>query len=101
MGDAREESIVYVLARTETARISNLASTTTVRLLTAHDIPQALELSSGAGWNQTSEDWRTLIELEPESCFAMECATRSPRDQNAAIPLKPAFAKSHRLLHRH
>jgi GNAT superfamily N-acetyltransferase len=53
--------------------ISNLASTTTVRLLTAHDIPQALELSSGAGWNQTSEDWRTLIELEPESCFAMEC----------------------------
>jgi GNAT superfamily N-acetyltransferase len=46
---------------------------TAIRLLTADDIPLALELSAAAGWNQTSYDWRKLIELGPESCFALEC----------------------------
>ncbi|MGH9612936.1 MAG: GNAT family N-acetyltransferase, partial [Bryobacteraceae bacterium] len=44
-----------------------------IRSLTAADIPQALELSSIAGWNQTAEDWLMLINLAPESCFAFEC----------------------------
>jgi GNAT superfamily N-acetyltransferase len=44
-----------------------------IRLLTLNDIPQALELSSGAGWNQTTEDWRTILELAPDSCFAVDC----------------------------
>ena len=44
-----------------------------IRPLTAGDIPQALALSAAAGWNQTSDDWRMLIELDPESCFAFEC----------------------------
>lgn len=29
----------------------------------------AFELSSLAGWNQTPDDWRRLIELSPEGCF--------------------------------
>lgn len=43
-----------------------------IRALTGEDIPQALELSSGAGWNQVAEDWRTIIDLNPESCFAID-----------------------------
>ena len=49
------------------------SSNNVIRLLTAADIPQALELSSIAGWNQTAEDWLMLINLAPESCFALEC----------------------------
>lgn len=51
---------------------NNLASPVTIRCLTADDIPQALELSSGAGWNQTAEDWRTIIEIDPDSCLAVD-----------------------------
>ena len=42
------------------------------RKLTASDIPSAVQLSTEAGWNQTAEDWRTLIELTPEGCLAIE-----------------------------
>jgi GNAT superfamily N-acetyltransferase len=44
-----------------------------IRGLASEDVPQAVELSSGAGWNQTEEDWRTIIELDPDSCFAVDC----------------------------
>ncbi|MDQ6708627.1 MAG: GNAT family N-acetyltransferase, partial [Acidobacteriota bacterium] len=44
-----------------------------MRRMNARDIPAALELSSEAGWNQTGRDWRTLLELAPETCFAIEC----------------------------
>jgi GNAT superfamily N-acetyltransferase len=44
----------------------------TIRLLHAGDIPAAMELSATAGWNQTAEDWRALLSLNPESCFATE-----------------------------
>jgi GNAT superfamily N-acetyltransferase len=43
-----------------------------IRLLTAADVPATLALSSAAGWNQTPEDWRRMIELEPEACFGVE-----------------------------
>jgi GNAT superfamily N-acetyltransferase len=43
-----------------------------LRLLQAQDIPSALELSAEAGWNQTADDWRMLIDLAPESCLAIE-----------------------------
>ena len=43
-----------------------------LRRLVASDIPAALGLSEQAGWNQTSEDWRTLIDLAPEGCLAIE-----------------------------
>jgi GNAT superfamily N-acetyltransferase len=42
------------------------------RLLNVSDIPAAVQLSSQAGWNQTGEDWRMLIDLAPEGCLAME-----------------------------
>ncbi len=43
-----------------------------LRKLRKSDIPAALELSTEAGWNQTAEDWRTLVELAPQGCFAIE-----------------------------
>lgn len=38
--------------------------------LTIDDIDNAWRLSSQVGWNQTSGDWRRLLELFPASCFA-------------------------------
>ena len=43
-----------------------------LRLLSAKDIAAAVELSAQAGWNQTGEDWRMLLDLAPEGCLAME-----------------------------
>ena len=45
-----------------------------LRKLSIHDVPAAVELSTEAGWNQTSEDWRTLIELSPDGCLGLEVA---------------------------
>jgi len=42
------------------------------RTLRAADIPAAMQLSSEAGWNQTEDDWRMLIELSPQGCLALE-----------------------------
>lgn len=43
-----------------------------LRRLVASDIPAAVGLSEQAGWNQTGDDWRLLIELAPEGCLAIE-----------------------------
>ncbi len=43
-----------------------------LRLLRAEDVPAAFQLSAQAGWNQTEEDWHTLLDLAPEGCLAME-----------------------------
>jgi GNAT superfamily N-acetyltransferase len=43
-----------------------------LRRLVASDIPNAVGLSEQAGWNQTDEDWRLLIDLAPEGCLAIE-----------------------------
>src|SRR5204862_2651063 len=43
-----------------------------LRRLRAADLPAAAQLSTQAGWNQTEEDWRTLLELSPEGCLAIE-----------------------------
>ena len=43
-----------------------------LRLLRISDVPQAMQLKDAAGWNQTEDDWRRVIELEPEGCFAVE-----------------------------
>ncbi len=42
------------------------------RKLRVSDIPAAAQLSAEAGWNQTEEDWRLLIDLAPEGCLAIE-----------------------------
>ncbi len=43
-----------------------------LRRLVASDVPAAVGLSEQAGWNQTGDDWRLLIELAPEGCLAIE-----------------------------
>ena len=43
-----------------------------LRRLSPGDIPAAVGLSEQAGWNQTGEDWRMLIDLAPEGCLAIE-----------------------------
>jgi GNAT superfamily N-acetyltransferase len=45
---------------------------TILRRLAASDLPAALELSEQAGWNQTPDDWRMLIDLAPEGSLAIE-----------------------------
>jgi Predicted acetyltransferase len=47
-----------------------------IRLLFESDIPAAMELKEAAGWNQTEDDWRRLLTLEPEGCF---CAIKDGR----------------------
>jgi ribosomal protein S18 acetylase RimI-like enzyme len=44
----------------------------TLRTMRAEDVPAAFQLSAQAGWNQTEEDWRTLLALAPETCLAIE-----------------------------
>jgi len=41
-----------------------------IRLLFESDIPAAMRLKEAAGWNQTEGDWRRLLTLEPNGCFA-------------------------------
>ena len=43
-----------------------------VRVLTAADIPQAMLLKRAAGWNQTEDDWKRLLQLSPDGCFGVE-----------------------------
>ena len=43
-----------------------------LRSLNVEDIPAAFWLSAQAGWNQTEEDWRTLLDLAPSTCFGIE-----------------------------
>lgn len=40
------------------------------RLLALDDLESAFTLSSTAGWNQRLADWRMLLRLAPEGCFA-------------------------------
>jgi GNAT superfamily N-acetyltransferase len=51
--------------RTETVNL--------LRTLTPVDIPAAMRLKDAAGWNQTETDWRNVLGLEPDGCFAIEC----------------------------
>lgn len=44
-----------------------------VRLLSTADIPAGMRLKEAAGWNQMEADWRRVLALEPEGCFAIEC----------------------------
>jgi predicted GNAT family N-acyltransferase len=41
-----------------------------IRLLQESDIAAAMELKEFAGWNQTENDWHSLLKLEPDGCFA-------------------------------
>src|SRR6202030_77785 len=58
--------------RSSSARHSFMAEHETLRMLRAGDLPAACQLSAQAGWNQTEEDWRMLLELAPKTCLAIE-----------------------------
>jgi GNAT superfamily N-acetyltransferase len=47
-----------------------------IRLLIESDIPAAMQLKEAASWNQTEDDWRRLLLLEPNGCF---CALKDGR----------------------
>jgi GNAT superfamily N-acetyltransferase len=47
-------------------------ATEKLRALLAEDVPAASQLSAQAGWNQTEDDWRLLLELCPEGCLGIE-----------------------------
>lgn len=40
-----------------------------IRSLFESDLPAAMQLKEAAGWNQTKDDWRRLLTLEPDGCF--------------------------------
>lgn len=44
-----------------------------IRLLETADLPDLMALSTGAGWNQTAEDWKMLLALAPDTCLGIEC----------------------------
>jgi GNAT superfamily N-acetyltransferase len=48
----------------------------TMRTLTVDDVPAAFQLSTLAGWNQTTPDWRLLLDISPAGCFAVEAGDR-------------------------
>jgi GNAT superfamily N-acetyltransferase len=43
-----------------------------LRRLRSDDVPAAYRLSAEAGWNQTEDDWRLLLDLAPDGCLALE-----------------------------
>ena len=43
-----------------------------IRQMRDDDVAAAMQLKLAAGWNQTAEDWRRLLRLEPEGCFVYE-----------------------------
>jgi GNAT superfamily N-acetyltransferase len=47
-----------------------------LRTLLPADIPAAMELSTGAGWNQTAADWAVLMVDSPDGCLGIECEDR-------------------------
>ena len=48
------------------------SATPILRALQPRDIPALLRLSMEANWNQTADDWATLIELSPQGCMGIE-----------------------------
>ena len=40
-----------------------------LRNMTRPDVPLGMRLKDEAGWNQTEDDWRRFLDLEPGGCF--------------------------------
>ncbi len=47
-----------------------------LRLLCAEVLANTIELPTLAGWNQTVDDWQTLLRLDPQGCFCIEIDDR-------------------------
>ncbi len=50
-----------------------MAQLVQIRRMTREDLSFADAVRSAAGWNQTLEDWRRFLDLEPGGCFVAEC----------------------------
>ena len=44
-----------------------------IRLMTNHDLDQAMSLSMAEGWNQTENDWKLLLDNSLNICIVAEC----------------------------
>lgn len=44
-----------------------------VRRFADADVPLGMRLKTSAGWNQTEDDWRRLVELDADGCFVGLC----------------------------
>src|SRR5262245_42918718 len=56
-----------------------------IRPLMFEDLHEGLRLSTAAGWNQTLDDWRTLLQLAPAGAFAALTDARDPLIVGTAI----------------
>jgi GNAT superfamily N-acetyltransferase len=45
-----------------------------IKLLREADLPAALHLEEQEEWNQTEDDWKRILRLNPNGCFAAFCA---------------------------
>ena len=43
-----------------------------IRRMAKDDIPAGMRLKESAGWNQTEQDWATVLDVEPEGCWVYE-----------------------------
>jgi len=60
------------MGRSGKRKMTAQSSMIEVRLLRRADLASAMGLSTIAGWNQTEDDWRLLLDLAPETCFAID-----------------------------
>jgi GNAT superfamily N-acetyltransferase len=47
-----------------------------IRPLALDEVGEAMRLKAYAGWNQTEDDWRRLLKLNPRGCFAAAARKR-------------------------
>ncbi|MEX2026582.1 MAG: GNAT family N-acetyltransferase [Pirellulaceae bacterium] len=45
-----------------------------IRQFTSTDVPLGMRLKTQAGWNQLEADWRRMLDMQPDGCFAAEHA---------------------------
>jgi GNAT superfamily N-acetyltransferase len=59
-----------------TARAGHAGTTAVIRRMAPADVDAAERLRAQAGWNQTRDDWRRLLDWAPDGCFVAEVAGR-------------------------
>jgi GNAT superfamily N-acetyltransferase len=65
----RDSRMIHPLRWSRVSTVST-RSQAVIRLLTIHDLEEALALSNAAGWNQLRDDWRMLLTVAPCGSFA-------------------------------
>jgi len=49
--------------------VEGVCSTTKIRMMDVRDIPSAVRLTGSEGWGFTAQDFRRLLQLDPQGCF--------------------------------